>query len=258
VTTLAFNAGHRVLGRREVRRALNQAIDRGAVIAAAAGGRAVPATDHIWPNHWARDPQARSFEFDAAAARAALDAAGLPRKPGSAPRFTFTCLVPPDARAERLALLIQRQLLAVDVDMRLEALELREFNQRLATRRYDAFLSELITGYGLGFTYMWWHPGPQSAIIDTGYAGAVPALDDLRSARSEAEVRDAVRALQRTMAADPPAVFLYWRHVSRAVNRRFVLPTGDDQDILRTVDRWRLAGGEPGAPIAAAATTGQR
>jgi peptide/nickel transport system substrate-binding protein len=241
VTALVFNARHPVLGRRDVRRALNMAVHRPDVIASAAGGRAVAATDHIWPNHWARDAQAPAFAFDAAAARATLDASGLRPKAGPAPRFTFTCLVQAEPRAERLALLIQRQLLGVDVDMRLEALGLREFQQRLATGHFDAFLSELATGYGLGFTHMWWHPLPRSAIIDTGYKGAGPPLERLRAARTEDDVRAGVHALQRTMYEDPPAVFLYWRQLSRAVNRRFVLPAGDDQDILRTVDRWRLA-----------------
>ncbi len=42
------------------------------------------------------------------------------------------------------------------------------------------------------------------------------------------------------MHDDPPAAFLYWGQASRAVSRRFVLPAGDDVDILRSVDRWRL------------------
>jgi hypothetical protein len=49
-------------------------------------------------------------------------------------------------------------------------------------------------------------------------------------------------------------VFLYWRQASRAVSRRFVLPAGGDQDILRTVDRWRLADGTAGGQLAAAST----
>ena len=55
VIALTFNMAHPRLGRRDVRRALNLAIDRAAVIDTVAGGRGVPAVDHIWPNHWARD-----------------------------------------------------------------------------------------------------------------------------------------------------------------------------------------------------------
>ncbi len=45
VIALTFNAAHPRLGRRDVRRALNQAIDRRLVIDTVAGGRAVPAVD---------------------------------------------------------------------------------------------------------------------------------------------------------------------------------------------------------------------
>ncbi len=68
VIALTFNMAHPRLGRRDVRRALNQAIDRARLIEAVAGGRAVPAVDHIWPNHWARDDAAPTFAFDPVAA----------------------------------------------------------------------------------------------------------------------------------------------------------------------------------------------
>jgi peptide/nickel transport system substrate-binding protein len=241
VIALTFNVAHPRLGRRDVRRALNQAIDRARLIEAVAGGRAVPAVDPIWPNHWARDDAAPTFAFDPAAAAAALDAAGLRRKAGagSPSRFSFTCLVQADQRYERLALLIQRQLLAVNVDMRLEAVPLSAFRPRVASGKFDAFLGELIATHGLSFTYMLWHSTPEP-FIRTGYAGADAALDRVRAARTDDDLRQAVHDLQRAMHDDPPAAFLYWGQASRAVSRRFVLPAGDDIDILRSVDRWRL------------------
>jgi peptide/nickel transport system substrate-binding protein len=248
VIALTFNMAHPLLGRREVRQALNMAIDRTIVIDSVAGGRGVPAVDHIWPNHWARDAAAPAFTFDPAAARAALDAAGL-RTKGSAgrrERFSFTCLVQADPRFERLALLIQRQLLGIDVDMRLEAVPISEFPARVASARFDAFLGELIAGHGLGFTYLLWHSTPPP-FIRTGYKGADAALDRVRDARTDDDLRTAVHALQQAMHDDPPAVFLYWAQASRAVSRRFILPAGDDLDILRSVDRWKLvdAGAAP-------------
>jgi peptide/nickel transport system substrate-binding protein len=251
VIALAFNMAHPQLGRRQVRRALNQAIDRALIIDTVAGGRGVPAVDHIWPNHWARDPAAPGFAFDPPAARAALDAAGLRRKAGSvtAPRFSFTCVVQADSRIERVALLIQRQLLLVDVDMKLEAVPMSAFPQRIGTGRYDAFLGEMAASHGLGFTYSWWHSTPPS-LIRTGYTGADAALDKIRAARTDDDLRAAVRDLQRRMHDDPPAVFLYWGQISRAVSRRFVLPAGDDIDILRSVDRWQIAGRGAAGPAA--------
>jgi peptide/nickel transport system substrate-binding protein len=246
VIALVFNAKHPRLGRRDVRRALNQAIDRRVVIDAVAGGRGVPAVDPIWPNHWARDAAAPTFTFDAGAARAGLDAAGLRRAAGPrpGPRFSFTCLVQADPRYERLALLIQRQLYGVDVDMRLEALPISEFQGRVSAGRYDAFLGELIASHGLGFTYLVWHSKPES-FIRTGYAGADAALDRVRGARTDDEMRAAVQALQQTMHEDPPAAFLYWAQTSRAVSRRFVLPAGDGVDIIRSIDRWQIVDRNP-------------
>jgi peptide/nickel transport system substrate-binding protein len=247
VIALAFNMAHPRLGRRDVRRALNLAIDRALIIDTVAGGRGVPAVDHIWPNHWARDTAAPGFAFDPQAARDALDGAGLRRKAGATTpsRFSFTCVVQADPRFERLALLIQRQLLGVDVDMKLEAVPMSSFQQRVATGRYDAFLGEMAASHGLGFTYLWWHSTPPS-LIRTGYAGADAALDRVRAARTDDDLRSAVHDLQRRMHDDPPGVFLYWGQISRAVSRRFVLPAGeDDVDILRSVDRWQIAG--PGA-----------
>jgi peptide/nickel transport system substrate-binding protein len=253
VTMLGFNLAHPALSRRDVRRALNVAIDRPHLIADAAGGRGLPATDHVWIKHWARDPGAPAFAFDPAAARAALDAAGLPRT-AVAPRtrFTFTCLVPTDPRYERLALLLQRELLDVDVDMRLEALPLSEFASRLAGGRFDAFLYEVIGGRGIGWSYALWHSAPHGPLFDTGYTGADRVLDRMREARTDDETREAVHALQRTMFEDPPAAFLYWIEGSRAVSRRFTIPAGEGTDILSTVAQWQLA--DPAAPAAPVAT----
>jgi peptide/nickel transport system substrate-binding protein len=242
VAMAGFNLAHPVLGRREVRRALNVAIDRRQLIASAAGGRGLPATDNIWIKHWARDPGAPTFAFDPTAARAALDAAGLPRTT-AAPRtrFSFNCLVPTDPRYERLALLLQRQLLDVDVDMRLEALPLSDFAARLASGQFDAFLYEVITGRGLGVPYALWHSTRAVPLFRTGYAGADRVLDRVREARTEAETREAVHALQRTLFEDPPAAFLYWIEGSRAVNRRFTFPAAEGIDVLTTVAQWQLA-----------------
>ena len=250
VIALAFNARHPRLGRRDVRRALNLAVDRRQVIDTVAGGRGVPAVDAIWPNHWARDAAAPAFPFDPQAARAALDAAGLKRPAGTAPgtRFAFTCLVQADPLYERLALLIQRQFLGVDVDMRLEAVPISAFQPRVSTGRYDAFLGELVSGHGLGFTYMFWHSKPRS-FIQTGYTAVDAALDRIRGARTDDQTRDAVQDLQRTMREDPPAVFIYWPQTSRAVSRRFLLPPEEDVDIIRSVDRWQIV--DPGAAAAA-------
>ena len=242
VIALTFNMAHPRLGRRDVRRALNQAIDRArrdrgrrgrprACRPSITSGR----TTGLATTPRRRSPSTRRRR------RAALDAAGLRRKAGSGapPRFSFTCLVQADPRYERLALLIQRQLLAVDVDMRLEAVPLSAFRPRVASGKFDAFLGELIASHGLSFTYMLWHSTPEP-LIRTGYAGADAALDRVRAARTDDDLRQAVHDLQRDDARRSAGRVPVLGQASRAVSRRFVLPAGDDVDILRSVDRWRL------------------
>ena len=253
VAALVFNMAHPQLGRREVRRALNLAVDRQRAIGTVAGGRGLPASDQIWPNHWARDGRAPTFSFDPAGARAALDAVGLrpARRAGPPVRLSFTCLVQADPRYERLALLIQRQLLTVDVDMQLEAVPLAEFSGRALAGKFDAFLADVVAGHGLDLIYANWHSSPAGPYFRTGYRSADAVLDRVRQARTDEETRAAVHALQQTMFDDPPAVFIHWAYASRALSRRVVVPADDGNDIIRSVDAWRRAdapSGDTGAP----------
>jgi peptide/nickel transport system substrate-binding protein len=246
VTTLVFNEAHPVLGLRDVRVALNAAVNRTEIIKVALRGRGYPATDHVWPKHWAYDPLQPRFRYDAARAAALLDAQGLRpdrlhgRDRGA--RFAFTCLVPGDEpRFEQVALLVQRQLVEVGVDMQLESVPVPVLQQRLRSGTYDAFLFELGSGHGLGWAYWFWHSSSGPQWVTTGYRSADAALEAVRGARTDDGRRDAVRQLRRAMHTDPPGAFLYWSESTRAVSRRFDIPHVPDRDILFTVSQWRLA-----------------
>jgi peptide/nickel transport system substrate-binding protein len=263
VFTLGFNVRHPVLRSREVRLALNSAVNRDDISKVIFQGRAVPATVHVQPRHWAYDESLPPFSYAPSEAKRLLDAAGLPVKPSTdrrmPSRFRFTCLLPIDDRYERMALMLQRQLVEVGIDMQLEPLPLRALPGRLRSGQYDAYLFEM-AGTNLNWTYSFWHsPEPPNPVfLDSGYTGADPALDQLRNARTDEEVRAAVFALQHAMRNDPPAVFLLWNQPVRAVSARFRLPDVGDRDILWTIPQWQLA--EPGRlpmplPSAAAATS---
>ena len=243
-TALVFRMDHPVLRRAAVRTALNLAVNRAEIIKDAVKGRGVAAIDPVWPRHWAYDNAQPAFAFDAARARTLLDQEGLrPRRSGQgAPdaRVTFTCVVADEPRLERVAMLMQQQLAAIGVDMRLESLPLPEFQRRVTTGEPDAFLNEFATGHGLNITHLFWHsPGPP--YFKLRYRSADTALDRVRSARTEAETRAAVADVQRTLRADPPGIFLYWSETTRAVSRRFVVPGEADRDIFSTVAQWRPA-----------------
>jgi peptide/nickel transport system substrate-binding protein len=250
VTALVFNQTHPVLRQRDVRLALNHAINRGEIIRTVLRDRGLAAQDHVWPRHWAYDTTLPGFTYDAARAAALLDARELRPNRGhdrARPfRFSFTCLVLADEpRFEQLALLVQRELVEIGVDMRLEAVTLPVMAQRLRTGKYEAFIFEMLSGHGFSWPDWFWRSSAAPAYIRTGYTAADTAFDRLRDARSDADRRAAVTLLQRTMREDPPAVFLYWNEQTRAVTRRFAIPPIGDKDILSTLAQWRLA--SPGA-----------
>jgi ABC-type transport system substrate-binding protein len=257
VYLVGFNLEHPALGRADVRRALSAAVDRAAVVQRALSGRGVPAYSHVWPQHWAYEGATAPPPLDARGAMAALDAAGWPlgdaaretaspRGPPS--RFRFTCLIPADYPLfERLALIVQKQLDDVGVDMLIEPVSARDLQLRLNTGRFDAYLLELAAGQGFNFPYWLWHSTDGSdhrPLIASGYRGADAALDEVRTARTDAEMKAAVAALQRAQQDDPPAIFLAWREISRAVTQRYVVPVEDGRDILGSVPQWTLSAPE--------------
>lgn len=260
VFLLGFNVARPTLRDARVRQALNLAIDKNAAIDLAFGGRGVAATGPVWIRHWTYDEAVSPVRHDPDAARALLEAAGWPTPgPGVGKarrgRLTLSCLVPAGYESfERLALVLQKQLLDVGVDLRLEAVPLSELAERLATGRFETFLFEQVAGTGLTPLYWFWHSPPRSAgssmrigplpggaFVRHGYTAADAALDRMRHAGDDEALRAAVREVQRATADDPPAVFLAWQERSRAVRRRFEIPAAADRDVLGSLAQWRLA-----------------
>jgi peptide/nickel transport system substrate-binding protein len=253
VFQMSFNVRHPVLADPDVRRALNMAVNRTEIIRRVFRDHAYPATDHVWPRHWAYDHELPRLRYDPAKAIELLEAKGLRLPPqGGAntaarsdtpSRLRITCLtLEGDMRYERMGLLLQRQLAEVGIDMRIEVMPLAELTKRTATGQFEVFLLEMISNAGLDRVYQWWH-SPEGApkLSDSGYTAADGALDRLREARTEEETRQAVRSLQQVMRDDPPAVFLLWADQARAVSARFRVPLTPDRDIIATLPQWTPA-----------------
>ena len=245
-TALGFNVKHGVLANPSVRRALNMAIDRPALIAQAMRGRGEPAQGPIWPGHWAYTSSQGSYTYNPEAAKLLLDNAGYPvgreNRPGRMPsRFSFRCLLwANDPRFERLALVVQRQLYDVGVDMEIQPAVGAEWGNRLAAGDFDAFLSEQTSGRSLSWVYMFWHSPPpgERVMLKSGYNAADDVLDRLRRAVGDPETRLAVSDLQKVLHEDPPAVFLAWGEGSRAVKNDFVVPDAAPPDVMGSLWQW--------------------
>jgi peptide/nickel transport system substrate-binding protein len=243
---LVFNVRHPVLKIREVRRGLSQGVDREAIIKLGFNGRGTPGTGAIWPKNWAYSTAVPAYSYNPDAAKLRLDAAGFEhRRPtiaGQKPaRFRFSCLVrADDPRYDRAALVLQRQLFEIGVDMELEAVGFAELIQRMQAGRFDAVLTEFASGRTLDYPYFWFRsPSAGANPLNTGYTAADDALDRMRQATTDDAVRLAVSDAQRVMYEDPPAVFLAWQQNLRAVGTQYEVPVDSDRDLMATIARWR-------------------
>jgi peptide/nickel transport system substrate-binding protein len=246
---MGFNLSHPVLRSREVRQALNRAVDREAIVKQAFRGRGRPAQDPIWPNHWASSDTTPRYTHNPEAAVLGFAAAGYGKVRtgnGDMPsRFGFLCLVYPTL--ERVALIIQKQLFEIGVDMRIELADTAAMMGRLRSGGYDAFLFWQTSGRSLTWPYLFWHsPEPgRPGFMATGYSAADETLDRVRYARDDEEFRKAVSAFQEVVYNDPPAIFLAWEERMRAVSRKFdVHGQESGRDVTASLWRWRPAEAE--------------
>ena len=152
-TALVFSMRHPVLKRREVRVAINEALDRNELVRNAMRGHGRIAEGPFWPYHWAY-PQGRfPVAFNPEAAKLRLDAAGLKvRRRATAQqmpsRFAFTCLRPRrrrPVRAHRAARAAAALRHRHRHDHRAAAAS-TELRPRLMSGDFDAFIFELGSG----------------------------------------------------------------------------------------------------------------
>ena len=228
---LAFNPKAAALKSRDVRRALNWAVDRSEIVRSPLKEHGVASSGPLAPGYWALDRNAPKFDYDVERAIALLRATRAPAR--------FTCIVSPDALTERVALELRRQLQKVGVDMTVEQTTQDEFIQRSSTGRYDALLGEMISGPTFFRPYMVWHSGSPLNFGRFGNPTIDAALDGVRHAPSEPAYRTAVLDLQKAFMDDPPAVFLAWTVRARAVSKRFDVPAEEGRDVLSTIRLWK-------------------
>ncbi|HEX6972910.1 MAG TPA: ABC transporter substrate-binding protein [Vicinamibacterales bacterium] len=246
---LIFNLNHPILQKVEVRRALVEAIDRDEIVNAAMRGHAMVADDPIWPYHWAYSAAGRRHSFNPTAARMRLDAAGFPVRPPApghmASRFVLTCAFwEQGPQFERIALLLQRQMAAVGVDLQVEPLSQPELLGRVAQGRYDAFVMQLASGRTFDWPYTFWHsPAPGAPpLLNSGYTGADETLERLRVARADSEIRAGLADLRQRFYDDVPAAFLAWPETTRAIRTNFdVGERTVKQDVFSNLWQWRPA-----------------
>jgi ABC-type transport system substrate-binding protein len=239
---------HPTLGRREVRQAINEAIDRPAIVRTAMYDRGQAADGPIWPYHWAYNAGTRVYTHNPEAARLRLDAASLPLRSAGGKemprRFGFKCLfLSEDALFERIALVVQKQLFDIGIDVEMVPVSMAEIRTRHASGDFEAILVQMASTRSLDWVYRFWRsPQPGAPGFRSGYTAADGILDRLRAAQTEDETRIGVADLQRILYDDPPAAFLVRPETARVVDESFVVPVEEKaRDILGNLWQWRPA-----------------
>ena len=245
---VAFNSRRAPFNSPTLRRALNYAVDRSALIRDVFKGRGRPSTGPLWPRHWAYDSGVSPYTYDPGLATSLLENGGFPvdtriGRPNT--RVSFTCLIPENfTLLERLGLAVQRQLYDIGVDMQFEVVPAREFDRRIREGRFQAILVDMVSGPSFGRSYLFWASAASFKGLNVfGYENidAERLFSVLRTSTNEAAVRSATRSLQRVLLDDPPALFLVWTERSRAVRREFQVVREPDGDPVSTIWRWAAA-----------------
>jgi ABC-type transport system substrate-binding protein len=239
---LLFNVNHPVLRNPLVRQALSYAVDRQAIIDLALNKQGSVAEGPIWPFLWAYSTAQKTYTHNVEAATLRLDSAGLRMRKatetGRMPsRLRFKCLtVAKNSTFEKIAMVLQKQLYEIGVDMEIEPVSVEELGKRLGTGNYDAILAERTSGRSLAWTYLTFHSSK-----GLGYKATDKVLDRLRLVSTDGEIRTAVSDLQQIFHDDPPAIFIAWPKVARVVSSKFEVPDEGGRDVIGTLWQWKLS-----------------
>jgi dipeptide transport system substrate-binding protein len=133
---LAYNTTKKPFDDVRVRKAINMAIDKKAIVSAVYLSTGVPAVNPIPPTQWSYNKSIKDDAFDPAAAKKALAAAGYPNG------FTTDLWAMPVSRpynpnAKRIAELMQADLAKIGVKAEIKSFEWGEYRKRMQSGEHQ-------------------------------------------------------------------------------------------------------------------------
>lgn len=251
VAGLVFNLRPgRLFADRELRRAIAMAVDRETIVRSIFGPYGEVPVGATSREQWIASNDVRQLGFDTLQAKRILDdrgwryasGAGVRLKNGSPLRFTL--LVPTTSRIRQQAsVLMQAQLKALGVDLRIQPLEFNLFERRTASGDFDvSFFSRTLDPSPASLLQFW-----STASIGRDNVGgyASPAFDSIVTAAIAAPSRAAAAPLWRQalerLNDDAAGVFVYAPRNNAAFHRRLENVSIRPDSWLATVAAWSIA-----------------
>ena len=223
---------HPVLGNRDVRRALTQALDRRAMLRNVWDSTAAIGVGPFIRASSAADTTIAQIGFDRAAAARGFDALGWRDTDADGVRekdgrpLAFTVIVPSTSSPRvKYAALIQEQLRGVGVKVAIEQLDFGAFSERLAAGTFDAAVHVWQVDPSPGTVRQMWGAAAVRAKKGMNYGSYVnpvfdAQVDSATGAFDVATARTHFRRAYEAIVADAPAVWLYEPSPAAGVHRR--------------------------------------
>ena len=251
-STIVLNTSQPPFDDPRVRHALSFAIDRERVIDAALAGYAVPAAGPVPPDNPLALPD--SARRDPVAADSLLDAAGWPRGPdvwrerdGRRLEFTLLTVGSADNAIEQL---IQADLADRGIRMEIRQMEMGAFlgEARASEKRFDALITGIPGDLSLSYVAAMFDGHLGGGALDFG-GFHTPRLDRLfaaiRAAPDEATIRATWLEVQRELAREMPAVWIYHSRGLQGLSRRLQGVVMDLRGELVTLADWTIGADAP-------------
>jgi peptide/nickel transport system substrate-binding protein len=227
-----------LLGNRDLRRALAQAIDRPAIAQAVFGAGTKAPPGPMSQLLWIWDDGIRPTSFDSVQGKAVVN-----RLSGPSQTATIDILVPATSGTRRqLALAIQEAWRRVGMKSTVTTVEFPVFQERLAKGKFDSYIGAYLDEPSpRGLNEQWTRAG--WSVTNYGHYGSA-AFDSLvRAATKEEDLGSAKRLCHEamdTLNADVPAVFLYSLVNVAAVQRRLDNVKIDPYSWISGLPEWRV------------------
>ena len=254
---------HPLFGDRNVRRALQHAINVQDIISGALFGEAVQMASAELPNSWALDPNLAPIPFDTKLAATMLDAAGFPLNDSglrvateealfaeAGTPFKFELIVPQTTQEfARIGALVQDQLRELGVTVVINSVDFNTAIDLLTSQSYDAYLLGWVNGFpvdpDLSFIFSAESDNPPYGFNNTSYYNE-ELFDLIQKARtlpgcSQAERADLYHEIQAILQHDQPYLWLFSHKVMVAASNEIENFDPLPQHIYWNIESWKYS-----------------